>query len=149
MGSKSFHALVVGAALLVGWPSVSLSAQDGKASLHPSGLEVAFEWRYSCPSGKGCSFSCPGSGGASNVTKLSVYLGTIPIGSTEHSGGVYYEFSSMQIPRGNGFALTTGIGRLSCQVSGMNLDYSGSPKKNESPAVEKNDSPAVTSSIAH
>jgi hypothetical protein len=145
MASRSFHALAVGTALLVGWPPLYVRAQDGR----PSGLEITFEWQYSCPNGKGCSFSCPGSGGASNVTKLSMYMGTIPIGATEHSAGVYYEFSSMQIPRGNGFALTTGISRLSCQVSGMNLDYSGSPKKNESPAVENNDSPAVTSSIAH
>ncbi len=37
MASKSFHALVIGAALLVGWPPVSLSAQEarGRSATHP------------------------------------------------------------------------------------------------------------------
>jgi hypothetical protein len=30
----------------------------------------------------------------------------------------------MQIPRGNGFVLATGISTFACQVQGMNLDYS-------------------------
>jgi hypothetical protein len=130
MAFKSFHALLLAAAVLVGWPSViPLLAQDGKSigtgSTYPSGFEVAFEWRYSCPDGRGCSFSCPGSGGANNVTKLSMRLGSIPAGKIEHSAGIFYEFSTMQIPRGNGFVLTTGISTLACQVQGMNLDYSG------------------------
>jgi len=130
MAFKSFHALLLAAAVLVGWPSVTpLLAQDAKytgaGSTYPSGFEVAFEWRYSCPDGKGCSFSCPGSGGANNVTKLSMRLGSIPTGKIEHSAGIFYEFSTMQIPRGNGFVLTTGISTLACQVQGMNLDYSG------------------------
>jgi hypothetical protein len=124
MASKNLYALVAAAAVLVGWPSVSVLAQDGKRT-EASGLEVAFEWRYSCPNGKGCSFSCPGSGGASNVTKLSISLGKIPLGTTERAAGVFYEFSTMQVPSGNGFALTTGISTLSCQVQGMSLDYSG------------------------
>ena len=130
MAFKSFHALLLAAALFVGWPSVTpLLAQDAKytgaGSTYPSGFEVAFEWRYSCPDGKGCSFSCPGSGGANNVTKLSMRLGSILAGKIEHSAGIFYEFSTMQIPRGNGFVLTTGISTLACQVQGMNLDYSG------------------------
>jgi len=129
MVSKRFLALILGAA--VAWPSVtSLWAQDGrpigKGSPYPRGFEVAFEWQYSCPDGKGCSFTCPGSGGANNVTKLSIYLGSVPIGKIEHSAGVFYEFSTRQIPRGNGFAVKTGISTLACQVQGMNLDYSGS-----------------------
>jgi hypothetical protein len=129
MTTKSFQALV-GAAFLLGGPRVaSLHAQDGNrlgaSRPYPSGLEIAFEWRYSCPNGRGCSFSCPGSGGASSVTELIIYLGTIPVGSTEHAAGVFYEFSTMEIPRANGFGITTGISTLSCQVNGMNLDYSG------------------------
>jgi hypothetical protein len=54
-----------------------------------------------------------------------MYLGAIPIGSTERAAGVFYEFSTMEIARANGFAITTGISTLSCQVRGMNLDYSG------------------------
>jgi hypothetical protein len=129
MAAKSFWALVVGAPLLVGSPSLSPAAQDdghiGAGASHPRGLDIASEWRYSCPSGRGCSFSCGGSGGASNVTKLSIYLGALPIGSTEHAAGIFYEFSTVQIPKANGFVLTTGISTLSCQVNGMILDYSG------------------------
>jgi len=52
-------------------------------------------------------------------------LGSIPIGKIENSAGVFYEFTTTQIPRGNGFAVTTGISTLACQVQGMSLDYSG------------------------
>jgi hypothetical protein len=128
--TKNFHALALGAALLFGGPWVALHAQDqqglGAGQSYPSGLEIAHEWRYSCPNGRGCSFSCPGSGGGSNVTKLIIYLGAIPVSSTVHAVGVFYEFSTMEIPRANGFGITTGISTLSCQVNGMNLDYSGS-----------------------
>ena len=147
MASKSFHALVVAAALLVGWPSVSLSAQDPKGtaagSAYPSGFENAFEWRYSCANGRNCSFECPGSGGASHVTKLALHLGTIRLG-TQDVGGVFYEFSTMEIPRANGFNITTGISTLACQVQGMTLDYSGLPKKNEPPAVKKVEPAAIS-----
>jgi hypothetical protein len=164
MASKSFQALVLSALLLVGGPlAVSLLADDEKRSEagppYPGGSEITFEWQYSCPTGRGCSFTCPGlgdasnvtrsrgasnvtnlasgsasnvarlaSGGASNVTKLAVHLGTIPLRGTERAFGIFYEFSTMEIPRANGFSLTTGISTLSCQVSGMNLDYSGPPK---------------------
>ena len=127
--SKRFPALFLVTAVAFG--SVTpLCAQSGrptgKGSIYPKGFEVALEWQYSCPDGKGCSFNCPGSGGANNVTKLSIYLGSIPIGKIENSAGVFYEFTTTQIPRGNGFAVTTGISTLACQVQGMNLDYSGS-----------------------
>jgi hypothetical protein len=156
--------------------AVSLFAEDEKRweanPLQPGGSEIAFEWQYSCPNGKGCSFTCPGSGGASNVTnlasggasnvtnlasggasnatnlasggasnvvrlasggasnvtKLAIHLGTIPLRGTEKVFGIFYEFSTTEIPRGNGFFLTTGISTLACQVSGMNLDYSGPPR---------------------
>jgi hypothetical protein len=128
MKTTRFLELIVAAAFIAG-SATSLSAQDRKSEgaepSYPSGLEIAFEWQYSCPSGKGCSFSCPGAGGASSVTKLSIYLGSIPLRGTDHAAGVFYEFSTLQIPRANGFALTTGISTLSCQVQGMNLDFSG------------------------
>ena len=133
MASKSLQALVLSVVLLVGGPlAVSLFAEDEKqweaAPAYPGGSEMAFEWQYSCPGGKGCSFNCPGSGGGSNVTKLAIHLGTIPLRGTEKAFGIFYEFSTVEIPRVNGFSLTTGISTLSCQVSGMNLDYSGAPK---------------------
>ena len=121
--------LLAGALLLVG-SAASVRAEDANMAsvppAYPSGLEIAFEWQYSCPNGKGCSFSCPGSGGASNVTKLGIYLGAIPLNSTQRAAGVFYEFSTAQISHANGFAITTGISTLSCQVQGMNLDFSGS-----------------------
>jgi hypothetical protein len=129
--SKSFRPLVLAFALLVsGAFGQSLSAQDGKRSEtpYPGASEIAFEWQYSCINGKACSFSCPGSGGASNVTKLTLQLGSIPIAGDQKAFGVFYKFSTMQIPRANGFSLTTGISTLSCQVNGMELDYSG-PRK--------------------
>ena len=130
--SKSFHALVLGGVLLVGGPLVeSLSAQDEKRSEagppYPGASDVAFEWQYSCINGKGCSFNCTGSGGAANVTKLTIHLGTIPVSGNQKAFGTFYEFSTMEIPLGNGFNLTTGISTLSCQVNGMKLDYSGPP----------------------
>jgi hypothetical protein len=128
---KISHAFVLGWIALVGGPLVqSASAQDAK---RPEGVptgasEVAFEWQYSCTGGKACSFTCPGSGGASSVTKLTLQLGSIPLGGNQRAFGVFYKFSTAQIPRANGFSLTTGISTLSCQVNGMDLDYSG-PRK--------------------
>ena len=134
--SKSFHALVLGGVLLVSGPLVqSLSAQDGKHSEggppYSGASEVAFEWQYSCTNGRGCSFNCPGAGGASHVMKLALHLQTIPLNDNQRAFGIFYEFSTMQIPRANGFSITTGISTLSCQVNGMNLDYSGPPKSLE------------------
>ena len=130
--SKRFLALflVAAAASVFVTPLWAQSERPiGKGSIYPKGFEVALEWRYSCPDGKGCSFNCPGSGGASNVTTLIIYLVSIPIGKIENSAGVFYEFTTTQIPRGNGFAVTTGISTLACQVQGMNLEYSGSSTK--------------------
>ena len=55
-------------------------------------------------------------------------LGTIPVSGDQRAFGIFYKFSTVQIPRANGFSLTTGISTLSCQVNGMDLDYSGSQK---------------------
>jgi hypothetical protein len=128
---RNFQSLVLGCILLFSGALVqSLGAQEGKRSDAPylGASEVAFEWQYSCVNGKACSFNCPGSGGASNVTKLTLQLGAVPLGGDQKAFGVFYKFSTMQIPRANGFSLTTGISTLSCQVNGMDLDYSG-PRK--------------------
>jgi hypothetical protein len=123
--SKGFNAVVLGGVLL-GGPMVGPLHAQGPLDL--GGSEIAFEWQYSCTNGKGCSFNCPGSGGGSSVTKLVIHLGTIPLSGTQRAFGIFYEFSTREIPRANGFSLTTGISTLSCQVSGMDLDYSGPPK---------------------
>jgi len=121
MVSKRFLAFIlVGTAALA--PVTSLWAQDSKRPIYPKGFEVTIDWQYSCPDGKGCSFNCPGSGGANNVTKLSIFLGSVPIGKNANSAGIFYEFTSTQTLRGSGFAVTTGIGTLACQVQGMTLD---------------------------
>jgi hypothetical protein len=129
--SRGCRALIWGGvALVVGSLAQPAVAQEAKRSeAVPTGAsEVAFEWQYSCTGGKACSFTCPGSGGASNVTKLTLQLGSIPLTGGQRAFGVFYRFSTAQIPRANGFSLTTGISTLSCQVNGMDLDYSG-PRK--------------------
>ncbi len=136
---KSVPALVFSGLLLVASPLMqSASAQDGKRSQdgapYLGASEVAFEWQYSCTGGKACSFNCPGSGGASNVTALTLQLGTIPLSGNQRAFGIFYQFSTVQIPRANGFSLTTGISTLSCQVNGMELDYSGSRQPVDSSA---------------
>jgi hypothetical protein len=127
--SKGCQALVWVMVVYGSWVQ-SAAAQDAKRpDAVPTGAsEVAFEWQYSCVGGKACSFTCPGSGGASNVTKLTLQLGSIPLGGNQRAFGVFYKFATAQIPRANGFSLTTGISTLSCQVNGMDLDYSG-PRK--------------------
>jgi hypothetical protein len=140
--SKNYIGLVLGGVLLVGPLMGSSRAQDGKRleanPSYPGRSEIAFEWQYSCPSGRGCSFDC-GSGGANNVTKLAIHLLTIRLG-TEDVAGIFYEYSTVQIPRANGFSITTGISRLSCQVSGMDLNYSGSPNNKSPEATSRGNS---------
>jgi hypothetical protein len=72
---------------------------------------------------------------------------SIPLAGKSNVAGIFYEYSTVEIPRANGFSITTGLSTLACQVNGMTLDYSGSPKQNGAPAVNGNGSPAVTSSI--
>jgi hypothetical protein len=130
--SRRLHLVTLGLVLLAGSP-LALWAQDRNrvesGPRYPSASEITFEWDYSCPSRGVCSFACSGSAGISRVDKLTIYLGTIPLGRAEHAGALFYDFSSQDFPRGNGFEITTGIGgSLSCQVRGMTLDYSGPPK---------------------
>jgi hypothetical protein len=151
--SKSFLGLVLTSVLLSGGPFAgSLRAEDAKKAeagrAYPNGAAVVFEWQYSCAGGRACSFTCPGSGGAANnVTKLSMRLMTIPLGAT-NAAGIFYDYSTVEIPRANGFSIAAGLSTLSCQVLGMTLDYSGSPRQNMAPAaVSEKESPAVTNSV--
>jgi hypothetical protein len=117
--------------LLFAGPLLSASWAQNKAepvAPFPGGSEITFQRNYSCPSSRGCSFSCPGLGGASHVTKLTIYVGTIPVGSKQDVPAVFYVFSTLEIPRADGFSISTGLSTLSCQVNGMTLDYSGPPK---------------------
>jgi hypothetical protein len=137
--SRTFLGLFLGGIFFANGPLVgSLRAQDGQRAEarppFPDRTEIAFEWQYSCANGKGCSFSCFGAGGASNLTKLSIHLMTFPLGG-KNVAGIFYEYSTVDIPRASGFNITTGISKLACQVNGMKLDYSGIPKDKSSDAI--------------
>jgi hypothetical protein len=126
--------LFFGMLLLVG-PFLSMARAQEKVAPSENGAsfpgksQMTFEWDYSCPGGRVCSFDCPGGGGASHVTKLSIYLGTVPIGSGQTPPAIFYDFSTVEIPHSSGFIIGVGLGALSCQVNGLTLDYSGAPKK--------------------
>jgi hypothetical protein len=118
--------LFVGLFLSTSWAQNKTEATEG-GPLFPGKSQITFQWDYSCPGGKGCSFICPGGGGASHVIKLKMYLGTIPVGSTQNAPAVIYDFSTIEIPHARGFSVSVGLATLSCQVNGMTSDYSGPP----------------------
>jgi len=92
----------------------------------------SLEWIYSCPSSKGCAFSCPGAGGAmaaTHVTKLNIHLRRLRI-DNDQALALFYDYSTIEFPSGSGFIINTGLGTLSCQVNGMTLDYLG-PEKSQ------------------
>jgi hypothetical protein len=89
--------------------------------------EASLEWIYSCPSSKGCAFSCPGAGAATHVTKLTIHLRRLRI-DNEQALALFYDYSTMEFPSGSGFSISAGLGTISCQVNGMTLDYMGPPK---------------------
>jgi hypothetical protein len=91
----------------------------------PAGTEITFQWNYTCPDSKPCAFSC---GLSNNVKALTLYLGTIPVGNNQKNSVIFYFYSTTTVPRNDGFQITGGpASTLACNVSGMNLDYSGPP----------------------
>jgi hypothetical protein len=92
----------------------------------PVGAEITFQWNYACRAGnKPCAFSC---GTADRVKALTIYLGTMPVGSYERNSVIFYFYSTETIPYSGGFRINGGLGStLSCDVSGMTLDYAGPP----------------------
>jgi hypothetical protein len=124
--------LIVGSA---GWIMNPAWAQDRVVPIppnlaYPAGSEITFQWVYSCRNITAlCTFSCPGLLAPHRVTALQIYLGTIPIGNNQNNPALFYFYSTESIPRGNGFHISSGThGTLSCNVSGMTLEYSGAPK---------------------
>jgi hypothetical protein len=89
--------------------------------------EITYQWDYSCPSGGECSFTC-GTGGAGHVTKLGIYLGAMPVGTDQKNFTLFYEFTTRELRRGSGFSINAGLSTLQCQVNGLTVDYSGSPR---------------------
>jgi hypothetical protein len=130
MSRGLFLGTLLGTLLFAG-PFLSAPWAQDKAAPgppYPAGSVITFQWNYSCPSSRGCAFRCPDAGGAASVTKLTIYLGTMPVGVIRDAPGLFYEFSTLLIPRANGFTIGGGLSTLSCQVNGMILDYSGPPK---------------------
>ena len=117
------------AAVLVN-PSAAQDKKGPNASgpTYPGGSEITYQWDYSCPSGSECSFTC-GSGGASHVTKLGIYLGVMPVGTSQKNSTLFYEFTTRELRRGSGFSVNAGLSTLQCQVNGLTVDYSGPPRE--------------------
>jgi hypothetical protein len=115
--------ILAGQLTTAGW-ALERGAAPTPGQRYPVGSKISFQWDYSCQGGKACSFVCPDRAGASHVTALTIYLGTVPVGSQEVPA-VFYYYSSTEIPRGSGFTVSTGLSSLSCQVNGMTIDYSG------------------------
>jgi hypothetical protein len=91
----------------------------------PAGAEITFQWNYTCRNRKPCVFSC---GSADSVKALTIYLGTIPVGSNQRNSVIFYFYSTATIPYNDGFRISGGpASNLSCDVSGMTLDYAGPP----------------------
>jgi hypothetical protein len=118
--------------LLFASPFLSTSWAQNKTEPPQTGrlfpfTKATFQWDYSCAAGVACSFACTG-GGASHLIKLSLYLGTVPLDSSQSAPALFYEFNTREIPHSSGFSIGGGLTSLSCQVNGMTLDYSGAPK---------------------
>jgi hypothetical protein len=114
--------------LLSASPFLSVSwAQDQAQPPTPppylSGAEITSQLSYSCPSNTACSFICPGAvgGGADHVTKLTIYLGTMPLGNDQNAPALFYEFSTRERPYFSGFSISAGLSSFSCQVNGLKL----------------------------
>jgi hypothetical protein len=132
-------------------------AQDKIAPSAPGpacagGADITYQWDYSCPSSGGeCSFTC-GSGGASHVTKLSISVGSMPIGTDQNNSTFFYEFSTREGRRGSGFSVNAGLSTLQCQVNGWTVDYSGpavrrtndAPRAIDRPMSQDNTAPVTT-----
>lgn len=59
-----------------------------------------------------------------------MYLGTIPVGNNQRNSVLFYFYSTAAVPLNDGFRITGGpASTLSCNVSGMTLDYAGPPTR--------------------
>src|ERR1700743_1365034 len=127
-----WRTLILGTLLATAFinPSWAQNKNDPNASgpTYPGGSAITYPRYYSCPSGEECSFTC-GSGGASHVTKLGIYLGAMPISHDQKNATLSYEFTTRELRRGSGFSINTGISTLQCQVNGLTIDYSGPPRE--------------------
>jgi hypothetical protein len=141
------------------WAQDAGAVTTGKPNpLYPDESLITFQWSYACPENRPCTFVCRGArvgesggggsggggvsgggGGYDHVTRLDIYLGTLPLNGVqeERAAAVFYDFSSREFPHSAGFAISTGINSLSCQVNGMILKYSGPPAKKSKPGADE------------
>ena len=130
-GVRMFRGLVLRTitTLLFASPFLSVSWAQDQAQQSPylSGAEITSQLSYSCPSNTACSFICPGAvgGGADHVTKLTIYLGTMPLGNDQNAPALFYDFSTRERLNSSGFSISAGLSAFSCQVNGLKLDYVG------------------------
>ena len=121
----------------------SLWAQERAAPLdpyseprpYPDDAHITVELHMSNPR---LLIECRGTGAASRVTKLDIYLiylGKIPNEPDSHA--LYYSFSTEYAQQATGFALGGKLTPLTCQMIGLRLDYSGPPKGNASLTSQK------------
>jgi hypothetical protein len=139
-----FGAVVLGALLFAtlnpSWAQDTGAVTSKPNPLYPDDAEITFQWNYNCPIDRPCTFVCRGAGGAGgsdHVTRLDIYLGTLPLNGVqqERAAAIFYDFSSREFPHSAGFAISTGINSLSCQVNGMILNHSGPPAKKPKPGA--------------
>jgi hypothetical protein len=117
--------LTTGGLVRLAWAQDTPSAVPPNFTF-PTGAEITFQWNYTCRTSKPCAFSC---GSANNVKELTLYLGTMPVGNNQKNAVIFYFYSTATVPRNDGFQITGGpASTLSCNTSGMTLDYSGPPK---------------------
>jgi hypothetical protein len=131
-------ALFVGSFLTTSWAQ-NVSEPPTSAPPFLSGAEITSQLNYSCPSNTACSFVCSAGGqlGADHVTKLTIYLGTMPLGNDQNAPALFYDFSTRERPNSSGFSISAGLSTLSCQVNGLTLDYVGRPpRRRQGPSPE-------------
>jgi hypothetical protein len=144
MQSPRCSRLLILGSLLFATATTSWAQDTGAATaakpnpLYPDEAQITFQWNYTCPENRPCTFVCRGAGGgggSDHVTRLDIYLGTLPLNGVqvERAAAIFYDFSSREFPHSSGFAISTGINSLSCQVNGMILNHSGPPAKKSKP----------------
>ena len=129
------------------WAEEASAVITGKPNpLYPDEAQITFQWNYACPENRPCTFVCRGAGGgggSDHVTRLDIYLGTLPLNGVqqERAAAIFYDFSSREFPHSSGFAISTGINSLSCQVNGMILNHSGPPPNKSKPGADEKPGP--------
>src|SRR6516165_10200499 len=70
------------------------SAEQGPP--FPRGSDISYQWDYSCPRRMVCGFTCPGTGTAAHATRLTVYLGKMPVDSDQTVPILFYTYATVE-----------------------------------------------------